>query len=163
MRLPKSWVLVWLICIAYIDVDFAYNFTECTASALSHRIGKIRALAKAGAGEGEGQVDNEKPKKATKTAKSGAAPKKNGKGGKKATAARTPSPDADGEGYPTPPDTKRAKRAGSKRNYAELTGETGSDDGAGVGDDGLDKKVNIAVGEDIGEGLRQGPDDDMFT
>lgn len=77
-------------------------------------------------------------------------------------AARTPSPDANDENYLTPPETNRAKRAGPKRNYAELAGETSSDGDAEGEEDGLDKKIKIEVGEDIGEGLRQGPDD-MFT
>ena len=136
---------------------------ECTAKALTHRISKIRVLAKSDSADGEGQQDDaEKPSKATKATKSGATPKKNGKGGKKAVAERTPSPAGDAEDYLTPPDTKRAQRAGSKRNYAELAGETGSDiDGDGE-EDGLGKKIKIEVGEDIGEGLRQGPEE-MFS
>jgi len=72
--------------------------------------------------------------------------------------ARAPSPDADGEehGGLTPPLSDRPQRGNSKRNYAELAGKNDEDDE----EDGLDKKVKIEVGEDIGEGLRQTNDDE---
>lgn len=114
---------------------------ECTAKALTHRISKIRALAKTDPADGEGeQANGEKPKKSTKANKSGTAPEKNGKGGKKAAAECTPSPEGGDKNYLTPPDTNRAKRAGSKRNYAELEGETGSDGDGERENDGLDKE-----------------------
>ncbi|KAK3713916.1 hypothetical protein LTR37_008166 [Vermiconidia calcicola] len=138
--------------------------SECTPKAITHRMAHFRKLGGTGkevkAADGE-----EKPKKAaTKAKKTTAASKKNGSKGtnvKKEDADRTPSPAGDGDGQLTPPDTGRSKRAGSKRNYAELAGENNSDDDADEEqDDGLDKKVKIEVGEDIGEGLRQGAEDE---
>lgn len=132
---------------------------DCTAKALTHRIAKIRAMAK---GEGDAQdAQADKPKKVTKVA---ATPKKNGKGTKKQANSVTPPPASSNDGeYPTPPTTVRPKRGGAKRNYAEMVngdGESDADaDGDGDSDDGLDKRVKIEVGEDIGEGLRSLPGD----
>ena len=70
--------------------------------------------------------------------------------------ANTQSPGDDDEQYLTPPSTSRAKRTGNKRDYAGMNGEDSGDDGQG----GLDKKIKIEVGEDLGEGLRKGSDDD---
>jgi hypothetical protein len=100
----------------------------------------------------KGTNDSEKPAKVTKTSKA-ATPRAASKGKKakaETAAERTPTPDGD---LPSPPATGRAKRAGTKRNYAQLAGE---DDSSGD-DDGMDDRVKIEVGEDIGEGLRQGP------
>lgn len=105
-----------------------------------------------------GDTAGDKAKKA-KTNKP-AATKSNGKKGGKQTAARTPSPDGDDEENPlTPPATAtRPKRSSVKRDYAAMNGEDSVGEGSGDEDDGLDKKVKIEVGEDIGEGLRQAAD-----
>ena len=141
--------------------------SECTAKAITHRLAKMRELAK-GSADAPKEENEAKPKKAAKAPKATAnGTKKNAKGAKKAAAARTPSPAGDDDIYPTP-DTPRPKRGGPKRNYAEMNGGEGSDAVADeADDDGLSKKVKIEVGEDIGEGLRQAPDEDdqqeMFT
>jgi len=147
--------------------------TECTAKALTHRLAKIRNVAKgdttADASAQETRNDGKSTKaKTAKTSGGGSGGgRKKGAGGGKKRAARTPSPTGDdeeqlGNGAPTPPPSNRPNRAGAKRDYATLAGEN-SDDKEG---DGLDKKVKIEVGEDIGEGLRQSneeeqEDDDM--
>lgn len=124
---------------------------------MTHRLAKIKSLAKAGPGE-NGTQDAGAEKKATKTSKAtkatAKATKKNGNEGKKQALARTQSPDGNGDVYLTPPDTTRPKRAGPKRDYAAMNGEEENED------DGLGAKIKIEVGEDIGEGLRQGPDDE---
>lgn len=147
--------------------------TECTPKALTHRLAKLRGLAKAGPADATTQDVHKETSTTKSTGKAaggnGGGKKKaaasNGGGRKKQTAARTPSPIANdddddevlnGNGAPnTPPPSARPKRGGSaKRNYAQLAGEeNGSDDDEG--EDGLGKKVKIEVGEDIGEGLRQ--------
>ncbi|KAK3053767.1 hypothetical protein LTR09_005047 [Extremus antarcticus] len=151
--------------------------TDCTAKAISHRLTHFRKLGgtdaatKAAATKGKTAA---KPNKVTKT------PAK-GKGKKsKAEVKRTPSAAAEGEEeYATPPPTTRVKRAGAKRNYAEMSGE---EDGEGESEvaetpeppgpvdeeseskrpepeiPGLPAYVKIEVGEDIGEGLRTAAD-----
>lgn len=120
---------------------------NCTPKALTHRLAHFRkmgAISKA-------TTDAVKPAKVTKAT---AAPKRRVGAGKKAQAeinTRTPSPNGDDEEPLTPPATARGKRDGAKKNYAEK-----SDDE----DDGMNDKVKIEVGEDIGEGLRQGVDDE---
>ncbi|KAK4895595.1 hypothetical protein LTR27_006378 [Elasticomyces elasticus] len=126
----------------------------CTPKAITHQISKFRNASIAE----EGKIVRPKARKA---------PAK----GKKA--ARTPSPEADGDDEeaqgPTPPPSTRPKRESSKRDYAAMAGEGEDDDEL----DGLNKKVKIEVGEDIGEGLRSsthfedamadGDDGDAFT
>ena len=134
-------------------VAFTDYHTECTAKALTHRLQKIRSMAKDGEDGSTTQDTNaEKPKAAPKAAKASGAPKK-ARGGKKAAAEKTSSPAGSEEKYATPPESGRAKPGGTKRDYAKLAGEDEDDDG-------LSKKVKIEVGEDIGEGLRQGMGDD---
>lgn len=127
---------------------------ECTAKALTHRIAKIRNLAKedgAEGGDGTTPKKQKTPAKATKPS----TPAKNGKGGKKQAASRSPSPDDDEEATPA---SARPKRSTPKRNYAQMAGED-SADADGEDDDGLNKKVKIEVGEDIGEGLHEAADE----
>ncbi|KAI6797831.1 hypothetical protein KC332_g13482 [Hortaea werneckii] len=128
---------------------------ECTPKALTHRLAKFRSLAKTtDAGDDATTKPVPAGSKATKATKGGNK-KTNGQGQKKG--GRTPSPNVDDEtaGVPTPPPSGRPQRQGAKRDYAQLA-EGNQDDEE---DDGLDKKVKIEVGEDIGEGLRQTNDD----
>ncbi|GAB1728185.1 hypothetical protein NU195Hw_g6132t1 [Hortaea werneckii] len=131
---------------------------ECTPKALTHRLAKFRSLAKT-TDTGDDATTKPVPagSKVTKATKGGNK-KANGQGKKKG--GRTPSPNGDENGdetagVPTPPPSGRPQRQGAKRDYAQLA-EGDHDDEE---DDGLDKKVKIEVGEDIGEGLRQSNDD----
>ncbi|KAK4540940.1 hypothetical protein LTR36_008448 [Oleoguttula mirabilis] len=142
--------------------DVVAKTMGCTPKALKHRMQKIRNAGKEGqdddddAGEDTAKTKPVKAAKATKAAVAAGGKKKVGSGGGKKQAARTPSPAADDEeqadGALTPPPSNRPKRGGSKRDYAQLAGEDGSDDEEDG--DGMGKKVKIEVGEDIGEGLR---------
>ncbi|KAI7213071.1 hypothetical protein KC333_g6776 [Hortaea werneckii] len=128
---------------------------ECTPKALTHRLAKFRSLAKT---TDVGDETAAKPvparSKVTKAAKAG---NKKANGQDKKKGGRTPSPNGDenADAVPTPPPSGRPKRQGAKRDYTQLAEGNHDDDE----DDGLDKKVRIEVGEDIGEGLRQSNDD----
>ncbi|KAI7462086.1 hypothetical protein KC351_g16513 [Hortaea werneckii] len=131
---------------------------ECTPKALTHRLAKFRSLAKT---TGTGDEAATKPvsagSKVTRATKSG---NKRASGQGKKNGGRTPSPNLDHNvdetaGGPTPPPSGRPQRQGAKRDYAQLADGNHDDEE----DDGLDKKVKIEVGEDIGEGLRQTNDD----
>ncbi|KAI7083402.1 hypothetical protein KC356_g7605 [Hortaea werneckii] len=126
---------------------------ECTPKALTHRLAKFRSLAKT-TGTGDEATTKSVPAgpKVTKAAKGGNK-KASGQGKKKG--GRIPSPNLDDNGDETagvltPPPSSRPQRQGAKRGYAQLAGGNHNDEE----DDGLDKKVKIEVGEDIGEGLR---------
>lgn len=134
---------------------------ECTAKALTHRLAKIRQLAKADPNDASVQEANGGGKKGKGAGVLGAP--KNGRGKKAAARAATPTSNDDEDdtngAARTPPPTGRPERnGGKKRDYAALAGENDQgDDEAGEEDDagGLNKKVKIEVGEDVGEGLRQ--------
>ncbi|KAK0259560.1 hypothetical protein LTR91_013177 [Friedmanniomyces endolithicus] len=144
---------------------------DCTPKAIRHQVSKFRNTALAKDDSADDTNGKAKPAKtATAKAPKSMVPKKRSK-----KAARTPSPqaagdgddgDEDGAGPPTPPPTSsRPKREGAKRDSAMLAGgdEEGDGDGEGegeggeegVGEDGMGKRLKIEVGEDIGEGLRQ--------
>lgn len=129
---------------------------ECTHKALIHRIAKIRALGKGGeASATGGTASPTKPKTPVKGEKAVASPtKKAGKGAKKQPVDSSPMSESDGDSEGEHPARARPKRATPKRNYAQMAGE--DSDADGEEDDGLDKKVKIEVGEDVGEGLRGG-------
>ncbi|RMY95629.1 hypothetical protein D0862_08699 [Hortaea werneckii] len=128
---------------------------ECTPKALTHRLAKFRSLAKT-TDAGDEMTTKSVPagSKVTKAAKAGSK-KANGQGKKKGGRTPSPSLDENADAVPTPPPSGRPKRQGAKRDYAQLAEGNHDDDE----DDGLDKKVKIQVGEDIGEGLRQSNDD----
>ncbi|KAK5119941.1 hypothetical protein LTR85_007017 [Meristemomyces frigidus] len=138
------------------DYDTLATAMGCTPKAIKHRILKLRNVKKDDANAGGEAAAPTKPAKATKAVAGG---KKKATGGGKKQAARTPSPgggdddDVQVGGARTPPPSDRPKRGGAKRDYGQLAGENGSDDEEEA--DGLNKKVKIEVGEDIGEGLRQ--------
>ncbi|GAB1736816.1 hypothetical protein NU219Hw_g8844t1 [Hortaea werneckii] len=128
---------------------------ECTPKALTHRLAKFRSLAKTtDAGDETATKSVPAGSKVTKAAKAGSK-KANGQGKKKGGRTPSPSLDENADAVPTPPPSGRPKRQGAKRDYAQLAEGNHDDDE----DDGLDKKVKIQVGEDIGEGLRQSNDD----
>ena len=166
-RLPRSWALVRHID-PFVKRLYSTNIsTDCTPKAITHQIAKLRAAGgKVDADDGDTNGDEgtaKKVQKTTKSTKSTPATKKNSKGGKKQTIERTPTPSA--AEYATPPESAtRPSRAGSKRNYADMVSDddaAAKSDSDDEGDDGLNKKVKIEVGEDIGEGLRA-PSDGMF-
>ncbi|KAI7154447.1 hypothetical protein KC349_g7645 [Hortaea werneckii] len=139
-----------------LDEVAALMGPECTPKALTHRLAKFRSLAKTtDAGVETTTKSVPAASKVTKATKS-CNRKANGQGKKKG--ARTPSPNMDegADAVPTPPPSGRPKRHCAKRDYAQLAEGNHDDDEE---DDGLDKKVRIEVGEDIGEGLRQSNDD----
>lgn len=137
--------------------------TGCTPKALTHRLAKIRNLAKAE------HTDVAAPEaKTTSTIKQSSKVKARGgetkktAGGRKKTACMPPDDEDDAElihggAAPTPPPSDRPKRRVSKRDYAQLADEDEDEDDDENGDatNQLTKKVKIEVGEDIGEGLRQ--------
>ncbi|KAK4569782.1 hypothetical protein LTR86_002751 [Recurvomyces mirabilis] len=125
------------------------------ARSITHRIthyrnaGKYGQSVKAAASEKKASQDNDAPSTPKQT-------KPGRKTNKKKAAAAADEGDEGVNGALTPPPSDRPKRdGGKKRDYAALAGTKDEEADEIESEDGLSKKVKIAVGEDIGEGLRQ--------